>query len=57
MNTDIDESDCIVIQKGGSEVRKRGMGVAGSPDPAKTGAGVLSPEVVVEVEGDGGGGG
>jgi hypothetical protein len=24
MNTDIDESDCIVIQKGGSEVGKRG---------------------------------
>jgi hypothetical protein len=57
MNTDIDESDCIVIQKGGSEVGKRGVGVIGSPDPAEAGAGALSPEVVVEAEGDRGGGG
>jgi hypothetical protein len=33
MNTDIDESDCIVIQKGGGEVGKRSVEVVGSPDP------------------------
>jgi hypothetical protein len=57
MNTDIDDSDCIVIQKGGGEVGKRGVKAAGSLDPAEAGAGALSPEVVVEAEGDGGGGG
>jgi hypothetical protein len=57
MNTDIDESDCIVIQKGGSEVRKRGVGAVGFTDPAEAGAGAPSPEVVVEAEGDGGDGG
>jgi hypothetical protein len=34
MNTDIDESDCTVIQKGGGEVGKRSAGLAGSPDSA-----------------------
>jgi hypothetical protein len=53
MNTDIDESDCIVIQKGGSEVGKRGVVVAGFPDSAEAGAGAPSPEVVVKAEGDG----
>jgi hypothetical protein len=57
MNIDIDESDCIMIQKGGGEVGKRGVEAAGSSDPAKAGAGALSLEVVVETEGDGGGGG
>jgi hypothetical protein len=27
MNNDIDESECIVIQKGGGEVGKRGVGI------------------------------
>jgi hypothetical protein len=45
MDTNIDESDCIVIQKEGSEVRKRGVGLAGSSDPADADASVPSPEV------------
>jgi hypothetical protein len=30
MNTDIDDSDCIVIQKGGGEVGKPGVESVGS---------------------------
>jgi hypothetical protein len=30
MNTDIDDSDCIVIQKGGGEVGKLGVELVGS---------------------------
>jgi hypothetical protein len=45
MNTDIDESDCAVIQKEGSEVGKRGVGSAGSKDPADADASAPSPEV------------
>jgi hypothetical protein len=55
MNTDIDENDCIVIQKGGSEVGKRGVGLAGSKDPADAGASAPSPEVGERAE-DGRGG-
>jgi hypothetical protein len=57
LNTDIDDSDCIVIQKGGGEVGKRGVELAGSQGPANAGAGALSPEVVVDVEARGRGGG
>jgi hypothetical protein len=44
MNTDIDDSDCIVVQKGGGEVGKRNVEVVGSPDPANDDASVPSPE-------------
>jgi hypothetical protein len=39
MNIDIDESDCIMVQEGGSDVGKRSVGVAGAKDPAEAGAG------------------
>jgi hypothetical protein len=57
MNTDIDDSDCIVIQKGGGEVGKRGVESVGSQGPANTDVGALSLEVVVDVEARGRGGG
>jgi hypothetical protein len=57
MNTDIDDSDCIVIQKGGGKVGKPGVESAGSQGPANADAGALSPEVVVDVEARGRGGG
>ena len=44
MNTDIDDSDCIVIQKGGGEVGKRSVEVVGSPDPPNADASAPSPE-------------
>ena len=44
MNTDIDDSDFIVIQKGGGEVGKRSVEVAGSPDPPNADASAPSPE-------------
>ena len=44
MNTDIDDSDCIVVQKGGGEVGKRNVEVVGSPDPANADASAPSPE-------------
>ena len=44
MNTDIDESDCIIIQKGGGKVRKRSVEFAGSKDPADAGASALRLE-------------
>ena len=55
MNTDIDESDCIVIQKGGGEVGKRSVEYAGSKDPANADASAPSPEVGERAE-DGRGG-
>jgi hypothetical protein len=57
MNTDIDDSDCIVIQKGGGEVGKPGVELAGSQGPADADAGAPSPEVVVDAEARGRGGG
>jgi hypothetical protein len=44
MNTDIDDSDCIVVQKGGGEVGKRSVEVAGSPDPPNADVSAPSPE-------------
>ena len=44
MNTDIDDSDCIVIQKGGGEVGKQSVEVVGSPDPPNADASAPSPE-------------
>jgi hypothetical protein len=44
MNTDIDDSDCIVVQKGGGEVRKQNVEVAGSPDPPNADTSAPSPE-------------
>jgi hypothetical protein len=44
-----------VIQKGGSEVGKRGVGLAGSKDPADAGASAPSPDVGERAE-DGRGG-
>jgi hypothetical protein len=38
MNTSIEENDCIVLQTEGSEVGKRGVGLAGSKDPVDAGA-------------------
>ena len=55
MNTDIDESDCIVAQKGGGDVGKRGVGLAGSKDPADAGASAPSLDVGERAE-DGRGG-
>jgi hypothetical protein len=55
MNTDIDDSDCIVIQKGGGEVRKRSVEFAGSKDPANADASALSPEVGERAEDSRGG--
>jgi hypothetical protein len=45
MNTDMDESDCTVIQREGSEVGNWGAGLAGSKDSAGADAGVPSTEV------------
>jgi hypothetical protein len=55
MNTDIDDSDCIVIQKGGGEVGKRSVEFAGSKDPANADASAPSPEAGERAE-DGRGG-
>ena len=44
MNTDIDDSDCIVVQKGGGEVGKRNVEAVGSQDPANADAGTPSLE-------------
>jgi hypothetical protein len=45
MNTDIDESNRIVIQKEGSKVGKQGVGLAEFRDPADADASAPSPEV------------
>ena len=55
MNTDIDDSDCIVVQKGGGEVGKRNVEAVGSQDPANADAGAPSLEPGEEAE-DGKGG-
>jgi hypothetical protein len=55
MNTDIDDSDCIVVQKGGGEVGKRSVEVMGSPDPPNADASAPSPEAGERAE-DGRGG-
>jgi hypothetical protein len=55
MNTDIDDSDCIVVQKGGGEVRKRSVEFVGSPDPPNADASIPSPEAGERAE-DGRGG-
>jgi hypothetical protein len=55
MNTDIDDSDCIVVQKGGGEVGKRNVEVAGSPDPPNADTSTPSPEAGERAE-DGRGG-
>jgi hypothetical protein len=55
MNTDIDDSDCIVVQKGGGEVGKRNVEVVGSLDPPNADAGAPSPEAGERAE-DGRGG-
>jgi hypothetical protein len=55
MNTDIDDSDCIVVQKGGGEVRKQSVEVVGSLDPPNADASALSPEAGERAE-DGRGG-
>jgi hypothetical protein len=44
MNTDIDKSDCIIVETEGSGVRKRSAGLAGSRDPAGAGASAPSSE-------------
>jgi hypothetical protein len=55
MNTDIDESDCIVVQKGGGEVGKRSVEGVGSPDPPNADASAPSPEPGEGAEESGGG--
>ena len=55
MNTDIDDSDCIVVQKGGGEVRKQSVEFVGSPDPPNADASVLSPEAGERAEDSRGG--
>jgi hypothetical protein len=54
INTDIDESDCIVIQKGGGEVGKRGVGLWGPKGPADADAGAPSLEAGEGAENGGG---
>ena len=55
MNTDIDDSDYIVVQKRGGKVRKRSVEFVGSPDPPNTDASALSPEVGKRAEDSRGG--
>jgi hypothetical protein len=55
INTDIDDSDCIIVQKGGGKVRKRSVEFVGSPDPPNADASTLSPEAGERAE-DGRGG-
>ena len=55
MNTDIDDSDCIVVQKGGGEVGKRNVEVVGSPDPPNADASAPSPEAGERAEDSRGG--
>jgi hypothetical protein len=50
ISTDIDDSDCIVVQKGGGEVRKRNVEVAGSPDLPNADASMLTPEAEERTE-------
>jgi hypothetical protein len=55
MNTDIDDNDYIVVQKGGGEVRKQSIEVIGSLDPPNANASALSLEAGERAE-DGRGG-
>jgi hypothetical protein len=55
MNTDIDDSDCIVVQKGGGEVGKRSVEVVGSPDLPNADASAPSPEAGERAEDSRGG--
>ena len=55
INTDIDDSDCIVVQKGGGKVRKQSVEFVGSPDPPNADTSVPSPEAGERAE-DGRGG-
>ena len=55
MNTDIDDSDCIVVQKGGGEVGKQSVEVVGSLDPPNADASAPSLEAGERAE-DGRGG-
>ena len=55
MNTDIDDSDYIVVQKRGGKVRKRSVEFVGSPDPPNADASALSPEVGKRAEDSRGG--
>ena len=55
MNTDIDDSDCIVVQKGGGEVGKQSVEFIGSLDPPNADASAPSPEAGERAE-DGRGG-
>jgi hypothetical protein len=54
-NTDIDDSDYIVVQKGGGEVRKQSVEVVGSLDPPNADASAPSLSVGERAE-DGRGG-
>jgi hypothetical protein len=53
MNTDTDESDCIVVDPGGGDVGRRGAGLPASPDPAGAAASAEVGKAAVE-EGEGG---
>ena len=55
MNTDIDDSDCIVVQKGGGEVGKQNVKVVGSLDPPNANASTPSPEAGERAEDSRGG--
>jgi hypothetical protein len=55
MNTDIDDSDCIVVQKGGGELGKRSVEVVGSLDPPNADASAPSPEAGERAEDSRGG--
>ena len=55
MNTDIDDSNCIVVQKGGGEVGKRNVEVVGSLDPPNADASVPSLEAGERAEDSRGG--
>jgi hypothetical protein len=53
MNTDTDQSDCIVVDPGGGDVGRRGAGLPASPDPTGAAASAEVGKVAVE---EGGGG-
>lgn len=55
MNNDIEESECIVIQKEGGEVGKRGVGLGGPKSPAGADAGAPSMEAGEGAENGNGG--
>jgi hypothetical protein len=55
MNTDIDESDYIVVETKGDDVAKRSAGLVGSPGPADAGASLPSSEAGNRAVDEGGG--